>query len=161
MFAQKTTVAVFHVFKLRRVNVGGMQLQAHLCKFLCILSRHLWMVARGARIRLFPEDAVEADSITAVLCHYVITGFWRGDAHVIHLSGELHLVQRLLDLAWEIEFQHHRRIGLVVVAFAIGASAGEDVVVKSYFDGFHDFMCMMSCKNRKKSVFLLFNKKLR
>ena len=70
--------------------------------------------------------------------NHIVSWLWGGDTHVIDLAGEVHFVKRLLYLAWEIEFEHDRRVGLVVVALAVGPAAGEDIVVEGNANRVHN-----------------------
>ena len=103
---QEAVVAVLDVLELGGVHVGGMQLFAHFRKFRGIPGHVFGIVACGARIRLLAEDAPEADAVAAVFGNHVLTGFRGGDTHVVNLAGQVHLVQRLLDLARKIELEH-------------------------------------------------------
>ena len=80
VLCQKPMVAIFYIFKLFRIHMGFMQLQAHFGKFLSVLFHSFGMVARGTRIGNFVQNASESDAIAAVLGHHVVTGFGRGNA---------------------------------------------------------------------------------
>lgn len=107
----------------------GMQLEAHLGKFLGILTDVFGVVASGTGKGHLAWDTVKQDAIASVVGDHILSWFGRRDAHVVHLTGQQHLVQRLLDLARVVEFEHDQRIGLVVVALAVESATGEDEVV--------------------------------
>ena len=121
--SQQMVVSVFHVLELCSVNMRGVKLQAHLSEFFGILLHFFGMVACGTRIGGLVKNALETNPIAAILCDYILARFGGGDSHFIDLTREHHLIKRLLNLAWKIKFEHYRRVGLVVVAFAIGTAA--------------------------------------
>ena len=113
------------------------QLGAAPGEFFGILLDFFGVVRNCARVGLFPQDAVEAYAVAAVRSDHVFARLRGGDAEVIDLPGEQHFVERLLYLAGEVEFEHHGRVVAMVVAFSVGSSAGEDVIVHVDGDCFH------------------------
>ncbi len=117
----------------------GMELPAHERELPGEL-RHLFrLVAGGAGIGFLAQDALETDAVASVLRDHVLAGFGGRDAHFVDLAGQLHLVQGLPDLAREIQFEHDGRVRPVVIAFPVGASAKEDIIVQRYPNGFFHY----------------------
>ena len=134
---QQAVIAVLDILKLRGVHVSSMEFEAHLGELIRKL-RHLFrLISRGARIGFLAQDTLETDAVAAVFGYHIFARLGRWDAHIIDFSGQVHFIQGLLDLAREIELQHYRGVGLMVVALAVGATAGERVVIESYLDWFH------------------------
>ena len=136
---QKMIIVVLDIFELRRVDMCRMQLQAHPGKLGSELPYFLGFVGRSAGIGFLAQDALEADTIAPVFRDHEITRLRSGNAQIVDLVGHHQFIQRLLDLARIIEFEHHRRIALVVIAFPVGATAEQDIVVERDLDCFHLF----------------------
>ena len=134
---QKTIVTVLDILELSCVDVRGVKLLAHPCEFRGILRHVFRMVGRCARIGFLAKNSTETDAVASVFRHHIFTRFRCGNAKIIHLAGQIHLVQRLLDLSRKVKLEHDGRIRLMVVALTVGAAAGEDVIVEGNLDGFH------------------------
>ena len=134
---QQAVVTILDILELRGIHVNRVEFEAHLGELIRKLCYLFGLVSCGMRIGLLAQDTLETDAVTAVFGHHIFTRLGCGDAHVIDFSGQFHFVQWLLDLAREIELQHHRGVGLVVVAFTVGTTAGKHIVVEGYFNGFH------------------------
>ena len=109
-FSSDVKKGLAYVLELGGVYMRSVQLQAHLCKLPGILLHLFRIVSRSAGIGFLAKDAVEADAVSAIFRYYVFTRFRRGNAHIINLAGQQHLVQRLLNFAREIQFEHEGRV---------------------------------------------------
>ena len=109
------------------VKKGFVQLAAHLCELGGVFRYAGRVVPDGAGKGLLTGDAAEADADTLPVRDQ-FAGFGGGDAYGIDLLRDKQLVQRLFPLAGVVELDHHVRVGLVVVAAAVGAFSGIVVV---------------------------------
>ena len=55
-------------------------------------------------------------------------------------ADALPLIQRLLDLAWDIQFQQNGRVAFLDIAFPVRSASAEDVIIHMYFLGPHSYM---------------------
>ena len=137
VFPEKPEVSLLYVLELRGIHMGCMQLQAHSGKLTGKLSYLLGLITGCAGIGLLACYASETYAVTAIAGCHVISRLRCGYAHLIYLTGQRYLIQRLLYNAGTIKLEHDRRVSLMVETLSVGTSAEEFIIIKIYLNSIH------------------------